>query len=220
MWSMIRGGAVGTARRWCRRYNYHKPLRILYVTKSWNDGCHPSEGTGSNSGVVVGVDFNLNNLSTIVSGLRLGSRGSSVLASQDGSVIAHSDFEAVVPESVDGQRTNLRQMRIDELPNPGLTEALAVFNEQGLNRQTLNVDGVTWEFAFATIPLGDGNGFTLGLTAEQTDLMSQAYELLRTGGIFFIIVLLCSTVAIILVAQFLSRPIRQLQRNTEGCHAL
>ncbi len=176
----------------------------------------PAEGIGSHLGAVVGVDFTLDGIRNLVSGLQLGSRGSAVLIAQDGSVIAHSEIETVVPDTSESGADTVRQLQAEELPNPGLPAALDRFRQQGTPRVTSVVDDVTWEYAFASIPLSEDNSLTLALTVERADLMSRAYDLLKTGGIFFAFLLLCSTLAIILVAQFLSRPLSKLQENTEA----
>jgi len=165
---------------------------------------------------VVGVDIELDQLSSFLGELDLGDSGSAFILGQSGEVIAFSNPKLMAQKG-DGSKTMPRFKNIEELADPVSKEAYHSFvkkvrsvGEDGITFTSFRVGGETHHGAFIQFP-NPAWPWTIGIYLPEGDFLGGVKQALYANIMIALFITLVAIFAGLLIARSITRPIMELR---------
>ncbi|MCP5366869.1 MAG: hypothetical protein H6907_03115 [Hyphomicrobiales bacterium] len=193
-------------------------LSEIYVFESLRrPGLTISRRVTGTDGVVVAADIPLSSLSEFLRDQQVTPSSTIFVYNRAGEIIAHPEADRIVRIAGDARdsKARVRSVTVEEFGDPVLREAVAVRDRDGGRRFVFTLDDTDYVASFTPIPSVYGIGLNVAIVSPLDDFLGPLTAHGRNSLVFSLVVLALAVPLLILVANWIARPVKALAREAD-----
>ena len=183
-------------------------------------GITVSRRVTGDSGAVVAADITLAQLSSFLRNQKVGESGIVFIHNNRGDLIAYPDVNQTVKQATENGREVLRPVKVPELGQAVLTDALKHYENNKENRFVFNVDGKDYVASISALHGSFGADKNVAIIVPINDFIGPISEHRYRSLIYSIIPLIIAIALITWVSEWIARPIRAVAQETQKIRQL
>jgi len=169
---------------------------------------------------VVAADITLAQLSSFLRNQKVGDSGIVFIFNDRQDLIAYPDVSQTVKQTTENGRVTLRPVKVPELGQPALTEAVQHLHDGKDDRFTFSVDGEDYVASVSALQGPFGTDKNVAIVVPINDFIGPISEHRYRSLIYSIIPLVIAVALITWVSEWIARPIRAIADETRKIRQL